>query len=232
MTGYYSTALQAERLRRCYEVAPPRVRRYLAAEVEYAAREIGPGERVLDLGCGYGRLLGAFATRGARVLGIDTSLASLCLARPAARVHGAALARMDAARLALAPGAFDVVLALQNGVSAFHADPSTLLREAVRVAAPGGRVLFSTYAAAFWPERLAWFEIQAAHGLVGEIDRARTGDGVIVCRDGFTASTARPEDFRAWAAELGLACELAEVDGSSLFCTIRVPAAGGTGGIV
>jgi hypothetical protein len=40
----------------------------------------------------------------------------------------------------------------------------------------GGIVLFSTYSDGIWPERLAWFEAQAAEGLVGAVDRAASRD--------------------------------------------------------
>ncbi len=81
--------------------------------------------------------------------------------------------------------------------------------------------LFSTYSEKFWPQRLEWFELQAEVGLLGEIDRQRTGNGVIVCRDGFTATTFTPDRFRSLAAGLSAAITLSEVDGSSLFCILR-----------
>ena len=49
------------------------------------------------------------------------------------------------------------------------------LAAAVDVTRPGGRVLFSSYAEAFWDHRLAWFRLQAREGLLGEIDEAATG---------------------------------------------------------
>ena len=116
-----------------------------------------------------------------------------------------------------------MVVCVQNGLSAFHADPQTVVREAVRVTRPGGLVLLSTYAAKFWPHRLEWFRLQAAHGLLGEIDEEATRDGHIVCKDGFTARTISPEEFLALTS--GLAVQrrtLAEVDESSLFCEIAV----------
>jgi 2-polyprenyl-6-hydroxyphenyl methylase/3-demethylubiquinone-9 3-methyltransferase len=218
---YYARALSADRLRRCYEAAQPRVRQYLEAEIGFVAGQLAPGERVLELGCGYGRVAVALARTGARVVGIDTALASLRLGRaglpPGLSCRYAA---MDAARLGFRDGAFDVVACVQNGISAFHQDPARLLGEALRVTRPGGRVWFSTYAAAFWPERLEWFRRQAAEGLVGPLDEAATRPGTIVCRDGFTATTSTEADFRALCGTLGVTPAFTEVDGSSLFCAL------------
>jgi hypothetical protein len=38
MAHYYQERLSAERLERVYEVAPPRVKRYLSAEIDASAR--------------------------------------------------------------------------------------------------------------------------------------------------------------------------------------------------
>jgi SAM-dependent methyltransferase len=224
VSGYYDDELAAERLRRVYELAAPRVRRYLEAELEYVRGRLGPGDVALELGCGYGRVLGSLAEKCRLAIGVDTSFASLALARDYLSTRAnVSLVNTDAVRLGCRDNVFDVVVCIQNGISAFHVDPRELMAEAVRVARPGGSVLFSSYAEAFWEERLAWFEAQAAEGLLGEIDFERTGYGVIVCRDGFTATTFAPDDFRALATSLGLIAAFAEVDGSSLFCEIVKP---------
>lgn len=220
MGEYYAERLSADRLRRCYDLATPAVRRFLEAEIEFVLARITPGDRVLDLGCGYGRVTSRLLEVTERVVGVDTSPASLAAAGEDRACTAARFARMNAARLAFAADTFDVVLCLQNGISAFHEDPLTLLAEAIRVTAPGGRIFFATYAESFWEERLAWFEIQARHGLVGEIDRERTGAGRIVCRDGFTATTTTPEEFVSWGGELGFVPRLTEVEGSSLICEL------------
>jgi len=224
MTGYYVEKLAAERLRACYEVAPPRVMAYLEAEIGFVLERISRSTLALELGCGYGRVLERLLPRARAVVGIDTSIASLRLARSlesgGRRIQ---LAAMDAAGLGFGDRTFDLALCIQNGVCAFAVDPLKLLSEAVRVTRPGGTVLFSSYAACFWPDRLEWFRAQAARGLIGEIDEAATRDGVIVCRDGFRARTMGPEGFAALAASLGLTATLTEVDGSSLFCEVVVP---------
>ena len=223
MVGYYADNFSARRLRLCYEIAPPRVRRYLEAEIRHALGKIRPADRVLELGCGYGRVLERLASQAGTVMGIDTSPSSLDLARRLlAGFSNCHLAVMDAVALGLPDAAFDVVVCLQNGISAFRVNERDLMREGVRVTRPGGTVLFSGYAERFWDTRLEWFELQAEHGLIGEIDRGRTHDGVIICKDGFEAATVSPDEFVALASSLGVQSVVEEVDGSSVFCEVRV----------
>jgi 2-polyprenyl-6-hydroxyphenyl methylase/3-demethylubiquinone-9 3-methyltransferase len=130
---------------------------------------------------------------------------------------------MDAAAPAFRDDTFDAVVCIQNGICAFGVDRTRLVREAVRVTRPGGRVLFSSYSDRFWPHRLEWFRRQAEWRLIGEIDEEATGDGVIVCRDGLRLERMRPEDFRAICKTIGIDPLITEVDGSSLFCELTVP---------
>jgi SAM-dependent methyltransferase len=81
MGGYYARKLSGERLRRCYEIASPRVRRYLEAEIEFVLGRLEPRSHVLELGCGYGRMLRVLAGKAGRAVGIDTACESLLLAR-------------------------------------------------------------------------------------------------------------------------------------------------------
>jgi 2-polyprenyl-6-hydroxyphenyl methylase/3-demethylubiquinone-9 3-methyltransferase len=221
--GYYSEKLSGVRLRECYAVAPPRVKQYLDAEIRFVLGRLEPEDAVLELGCGYGRVALALADVAGRVVGIDTSVESLALARKLAG-HGSAceFLEMDAAELRFPNGAFDAVVCIQNGVCAFGVDQLRLLEEAVRVTRPGGRVMLSSYSHRFWPHRLQWFEVQAERGLVGEIDYSSTGEGVIACKDGFRAGAMSREDFEALCARADLKPVITEVDGSSLFCELRI----------
>jgi 2-polyprenyl-6-hydroxyphenyl methylase/3-demethylubiquinone-9 3-methyltransferase len=227
VSRYYTDKLAAERLRKCYEIAPPTAKAYLEDEVKHVLsrlRVFRPVTQpaVLELGCGYGRVLARLTKVSRDVWGIDTSHRSLVMAGEFVGT-GCRLVAMDAGRMGFPKGVFDLVICIQNGISAFGIDPSVLVREAVRVTRPGGRVLFSSYAERFWPHRLEWFKVQADHGLIGEIDLQATGDGVIVCKDGFRATTVDPEGFRTLAREVGIEPRLVEVGGSSLFCELRVP---------
>lgn len=224
MSGYYEEKLSAQRLKRVYEIAPPRIRQYLNAELEHVLSRIHPGDRVLDLGCGYGRALPRLAAKAATVIGIDNAQASLRLAREELReINNCRLACMNALQLGFPDATFDRVICIQNGISAFHVDRRGLVRESIRVTKPGGAVMFSTYSARFWNDRLAWFELQAAEGLLGDIDYERTRDGVIVCKDGFTATTLDPAEFSALTSGLTARSHVTEIDGSSLFCELTMP---------
>lgn len=220
MTAYYSAKLAGRRLQRCYEIASPRLRRYLEAEIVHVLERLRPGDAVLELGCGYGRVARRLARRAGRVVGIDTARESLDLARELDPGGRCEYLEMDAIDLRFRTAEFDTVVCVQNGICAFGVDPEKLLREALRVTRERGFVMLSSYSDRFWPERLAWFEAQAAEGLVGEIDRRHCRDGVIVCRDGFRAGRMSPEGFRRLCSRVGARARITEVDESSVFCEI------------
>lgn len=223
MKDYYAARLSSLKLKQAYDVAQPRARRYLAAEVDHVVQRIKPGHRVLELGCGYGRVLEPLAKAAGGVFGIDTAPASLEMAVGELAGLDVKLAAMDAAALAFADSRFDLTVCIQNGISAFKRSGETLFREAVRVTRPGGRVLFSSYADQFWPHRLEWFRLQSQAGLLGELDEEASGDGVVVCKDGFKSSTVGSDEMVDLARAVGLDPQIEIVDESSVFCEMIVP---------
>ena len=221
MTGYYDENLSGKRLERCYDIASGRVRQYLEAEITHVLDRLRPTDTVIELGCGYGRIAWRLAEIAHRVVGIDTATQSLELAKQ--QNHGEIkcdFQSMDALDLHFPDNSFDTVVCLQNGICAFGADPASLLKEALRVTREGGIVILSSYSDRFWQHRLGWFEAQATEGLVGEIDLEASGDGVIVCHDGFSAGRFTPENFRTLCLSLGIKSKITEVDQSSVFCEV------------
>jgi SAM-dependent methyltransferase len=110
------------------------------------AAGVGPGTRLLDVGCGTGLTLVLAAQRGAIPSGLDVSPGLLAIARE--RLPDADLQDGDMESLPFAETSFDAV----TGVNAFQfaGDPRRALSEAARVLRPGGRVVASLFAA---PER-------------------------------------------------------------------------------
>ena len=221
MTNYYSDTLSAQRLKQVYEIAPPQVQQYLNAEVKHVLQHVKPSDWILELGCGYGRILPMIIKKVEKVFGIDTSFDSLLLGKELlSNTENYRLVCMDAIRLAFPANVFDTVVCIQNGISAFHVNQRKLIEESIRVAKPGGTVLFSSYSEKFWNDRLEWFRRQSEAGLLGEIDYEKTGDGVIVCKDGFTATTVSADEFQLLTDGLNADVRIAEVDESSLFCMV------------
>jgi 2-polyprenyl-6-hydroxyphenyl methylase/3-demethylubiquinone-9 3-methyltransferase len=220
MGGYYAERLAGSRLQQAYTLAPARIRAYLEAEVRFVIDRLQRANRVLELGCGYGRAIREIAPHVVRIAGNDISRTSLELGRSYLRpLRNWTVFQMDASRMAFRTGTFDGVFCIQNGISVFGVDKGRLVAEAARVTRGGGQILFSSYSPRIWSDRLAWFRAQASHGLVGEIDEGKTMDGTIVCKDGFRATTVGSGEFLKLFEALGLETEVQEVDDSSVFAT-------------
>ncbi|MFE4336411.1 class I SAM-dependent methyltransferase [Streptomyces sp. NPDC056831] len=102
---------------------------------------LGPGDAVLDAGCGTGRALpalrAAVGPRGA-VLGVDLTAAMLESAVRAGRDRSGALLLADVARLPLRPQSLDAVFAA--GLISHLSHPGPDLAELARVVRPGGQL--------------------------------------------------------------------------------------------
>ena len=223
MSDYYSDKLSSEQLQKCYETAPLQVKKYLEAEIVFVLKHINSEDKVLELGCGYGGVLQKLIGKARKIVGIDTSRESLQFARKMMGNNSSLeLYEMNAIDMDFEDGDFDVVICIQNGISAFHVDKEKLIKEAVRVTRSGGKVLFSSYSEKFWEDRLEWFQLQAEHDLIGEIDYEKTGNGVIVCKDGFRATTVSTDEFLYLTKNMNVNTKIIEVDNFSIFCLLKV----------
>lgn len=222
MSDYYKENLTAEKLFQCYNIATPRVQQYFNEEINHILEKIKKGNLVLDLGCGYGRVIPAIAKKARFVIGIDTSISSLNLGQNFLKnISNCLLLQMNAVNLSFLDNTFDIVVCIQNGISAFHENQKKLIKESIRVTKPGGLILYSSYSEKFWEQRLMWFQMQSEAGLLGEIDYKKTKNGKIFCKDGFTATTVNKKQFINLTSGLNADVKIVEVDESSLFCEIK-----------
>jgi len=216
--NYYSCKLNANKLQRCYEVAPDRVQQFLEAEIDFVLKKIKNNDKILDLGCGYGRVAIRLVEKSKQVVGIDISKDNIHLANEIFKNENIQFYEMNAIDLFFEDDQFDMTICIQNGISAFMVDPEKLVKEALRVTKKMGKLLFSSYSEKFWEERLKWFKIQAEHGLIGEIDCDLTNNGTIICKDGFKAITYSGQEFLKLALNFDVEARIYEVDNSSVFC--------------
>jgi SAM-dependent methyltransferase len=150
--------------------------------VDFDKFPIHAGERVLDLGCGFGRHAFEAYRRGAHVVAVDRSaeeveqVTAMFKAMEAAGEAPAGLTaravRADLLSLPFPDGAFDVVMASEV-LEHIPAD-ELAMAEIARVVRPGGRVAVTV--PRYWPERVCWALSQEYHDVAGGHVRIYRGD--------------------------------------------------------
>jgi ubiquinone/menaquinone biosynthesis C-methylase UbiE len=125
----------------------------LLAAAALMAERAGPGGSIVDIGCGPGRDMAWFESRGVRVTGIDLSPEMLAHARRAA--SGPLLA-MDMRSLAFRDSSFDGAWWCASLLHLPKRDAPAAIREARRVLRPGATLMLSVQQGSGegWEERL------------------------------------------------------------------------------
>ena len=130
--------------------------------VDYRRLGLGPGDRLLDLGCGFGRHAYGALRRGADVVACDLGHAELAEVRsmvaalraageiPAGAIGTAVGA--DARRLPFADGAFDRIIAAE--ILEHIVDDGAAVTELARLLRPGGTLAVTV--PAWLPEKVCW----------------------------------------------------------------------------
>ena len=220
--NYYVQKLNSQKLFKIYETKIPRIKQYLDAEISFVRDNLVGSERVLELGAGYGRIVKELADKCKSIVGIDIFGENVSLGKEYLKdCTNADILTMDVNNLKFEEK-FDVILCLQNGLSAMKIRSLALIKKILGMIGNGGKAYFSTYSEKFWDYRLMWFKEQAEKGLLGELDLEKTKDGVIICQDGFKAITRTQKDLDMLGHLAGYEYEIKEVDESSLFLIIHL----------
>ena len=121
-----------------------------------------PGDRVLDVGAGFGRHVFECARRGADVVALDyaedevvqtrATLTAMVDAGEIDEVRFKGVLRGDATRLPFADGSFDVVITSE--VLEHIQDDVSAIAELARVLKPGGAL--GVTVPTWWPEKINW----------------------------------------------------------------------------
>jgi SAM-dependent methyltransferase len=176
-----------------------------AQEVAFLAERlgVGPGRRVLDVGCGPGRHSRGLAALGADVVGLDLSRSFLAAAGPGRWVQA------DARRLPVRPGAFDLVVCLcQGGFGLLGGDDDVAaFAEIAAAVRPGGHLALSAFSAYFVVGHLDDGDtFDAATGVNHEIATIRDATGADAGFDLWTTCFT-PRELRLLAVAAGLVVE-------------------------
>ena len=132
MSNYYEQSLNSTKLFQVYQTKYPRVKRYLDEEIEFVRRNLHGNERVLEVGTGYGRIIKELAPSVASIVGTDISDASVNLGKDYLKeCRNCRIRVMDTHKLEFTEE-FDIVLCLQNGLSAMKGQPKHIIEECMK----------------------------------------------------------------------------------------------------
>ena len=141
--------------------------------VDYEKLRIGPGTKVIDVGCGAGRHSYEAYRRGADVIAfdqnaeelaeVDTMLAAMGEAGEAPRSAKAQVVVGDALALPYSDDSFDAVIASE--ILEHIPDDDTAIAELVRVLRPGG--VLAVTVPRWLPERICWLLSDEYHANEG-----------------------------------------------------------------
>ena len=177
-----------------------------------------PGEKVLDLACGHGRIAVRLAERGCRVTGLDRSPLFLSRARALAAERGVEVLWLesDLRQLALLEE-FDAVVHWFTSFGYFDdATNRDVLRRIARALVPGGRLLLETtnvFHAAFDPD--AWKVVRVGDDLMIDEKRydpvsGRQSNERLLVREGrprrsvrFSVRLSTVPELRGWLEDAG-----------------------------
>jgi ubiquinone/menaquinone biosynthesis C-methylase UbiE len=161
----------------------------LEQEAIFGLADVKPGERVVDIGCGTGIYALELARRGLRVIGLDSSLEMIAIAREKCREDGLASLWVCASAEALPFRSASADLALAVTSLCFVLHPDRAIDEMCRVITPDGRVVLGELNR--WS---SWAFVRRFKGLVvdtiynrahfwsrRELDRLLRNNGLTTC---------------------------------------------------
>ena len=142
---------------------------------------VQPGWRVLDVGCGAGRHIRAFASRGTRCVGLDLSATLLKVAR---QTTAAPLVRADMRQLPIRPQTMDLTVNLFTSFGYFEHDEehAAALGEMISTLKPRGWFVIDFLNPAAVRRQLVPRDTVELAGEVVEVTRSVSPDGRYVCK--------------------------------------------------
>jgi SAM-dependent methyltransferase len=201
---------------------------FIDASVDWISTSfgLGPGRRVIDLGCGPGLYTNRLARTGAHVLGVDFSARSIEHARADAERAGLDVEYLldDYLAIELDPG-YDLALMIMCDYCALSpAQRARLLGRVRDLLAPGGTFLFDVYSlAAFetWDEHIAYGErlmdgFWSSRPYYGFLDTFRYETEKVVLEKYTIVEEADVREYLNWFQHYDLASLTAEVEAAGL----------------
>ena len=125
--------------------APPLIQEFFEKEIDFLQAHINHTERILEVGCGYGRLLEILLPKTVVAVGIDFSKQLLDKSRMRLKEKNVELYEMNAEHIDFRDDSFDYALCLGATFGNMPGIEQQVLREMKRVSNLGGEVIISVF---------------------------------------------------------------------------------------
>ena len=126
--------------------SPELIQEFLDGEIEFINKHIKNNSSILEIGCGYGRLLQILAKNSKKVIGIDFSKNMVNLSKNNLGNHqNVIIELMDANKLSFKDNSFDYVVCLDNSFGNMPKIEQEVINEMKRVCKIGGEIIISVF---------------------------------------------------------------------------------------
>ncbi len=194
----------------CYCNAPEGIRQGLAAELDLI-RRVAPSGKILEAGCGSGRVLKELRRPDRQIFGFDLVWGYLEEARK--KAIDAELVTARGGGIPFADGVFDAVFCVQNTLGMVGEEKPAMLRDMRRVARAGASMLVVVYSEPSVPSRVEWYGRLAAKGLMAPVDWSQSSDEVLATADGHRSETFSREQLGALLKDAGITARMEPLGG-------------------
>lgn len=154
-SDFFARKEQAEFISRVYAETPLVIQKYFRQESELLQKSLAGAHRVLEVGCGFGRVLES-VPGDVTYSGVDISRHNLAEAK--SRNPRGDWICGDATSLPFKPGSFDVVFCVQNTLGNMEGLEEKVMSEMRRVCRSRGRVILSVYSEDSFETRRLWYD--------------------------------------------------------------------------
>ncbi len=183
---------------------PSEIEEFLVGEIEFL-RMLESRETILEIGCGYGRLLKILSEKGKKVIGIDFSEKLLAQAKNnLADYSNIELLTMNAENLNFDDDFADYTLCLDNTFGNMPGIEEKVLSEMKRVTKKGGKIIVSVFSDKAQNSQIKNYSRLGLKGITN------TGNA-ITSDEGFYSRRFSREDLEALFNKVGLPFQIESV---------------------